>query len=67
MYPNIWEYCNLIGWVIENEDYTKEDGSFYKSPIRFYLKNGFKIFPNIQFTMKNIRDIRLSWRKANED
>ena len=32
----------LCGWVIDHNNYRKKKGEIYKSPIDFYLKNGFK-------------------------
>lgn len=33
----------LNGWVIDNNLSKKNNGEFYKSPLQFYLKNGFEI------------------------
>ena len=32
---------SLNGWVSDGEKDVKQNGSFYKSPMQFYLKNGF--------------------------
>ena len=34
----------LNGWVIDHENYSKNDGQQYKSPLLFYKKNDFQIF-----------------------
>jgi len=33
----------LCGWVIDHNNYVKQDGSIYHSPLQFYQKNGFMI------------------------
>ncbi|MEO9013155.1 MAG: GNAT family N-acetyltransferase, partial [Ginsengibacter sp.] len=37
------EAIELNGWVVDAETYKKQDGKPYKSPIEFYIKNGFSI------------------------
>lgn len=51
----------LNGWVVDNDDQSKQNGSNYRSPLGFYKKNGFEIIPDIQFK-KNIPGIRVRWQ-----
>lgn len=36
------------GWIIDREDYLKQNGELYQSPIGFYRKLGFEIIENIR-------------------
>ena len=56
----------LVGWVIDNDNEFKRNGSYYKSPIAFYRKNGFKIQPDIRLEKKNISGIKVIWKKAGD-
>jgi hypothetical protein len=51
----------LNGWVIDNDEELKQNGENYKSPIGFYIKNGFDIRTDIQKKKKNINGIRVIW------
>jgi GNAT superfamily N-acetyltransferase len=37
------ENKTLNGWVIDHSNAKMSDGSFYRSPMTFYLKNGFAV------------------------
>ena len=37
------EESELNGWVIEHDNDLKQNGEKYKSPLGFYLKNGFEV------------------------
>ncbi|MHA1973435.1 MAG: GNAT family N-acetyltransferase [Candidatus Hodarchaeales archaeon] len=51
----------LHGWVIPFNDYKKEDGSYYKSPINFYLKLGFKIGDDYYVEKKDLHLVEVYW------
>ncbi|MFT5780517.1 MAG: GNAT superfamily N-acetyltransferase [Crocinitomicaceae bacterium] len=51
----------LHGWAVESSKYKKMDGTFYKSPIDFYRKNGFEIIPEVQFTTEQLTAIKIQW------
>jgi len=53
----------LNGWVIDHNNYKKTNGKFYKSPIQFYLKNNFKLVPEIRLALPNISAIKIKWVK----
>lgn len=53
----------LNGWVIEHNNYKKTNGNIYKSPIQFYLKNNFKLVPEIRLALPNISAIKIKWVK----
>lgn len=53
----------LNGWVINSSDFKKENGEIYQSPVGFYVKNGFKIFPNIRFETDILTTIKIKWKR----
>jgi GNAT superfamily N-acetyltransferase len=54
----------LYGWVIPNDGEIKSDGGTYKSPVGFYLKNGFEVLNNIAHKKKGITGIKVKWKKS---
>lgn len=51
----------LNGWVTNhNKDY-KNNGEIYKSPLGFYLKNGFKVIENQVLKTDKISAIKIFW------
>ena len=53
----------LNGWVIDHENDKKRNGAFYKSPLRFYLKNGFKKLSGIRLELDKISALKIKWKK----
>lgn len=53
----------LSGWVIDKTDYLKQNGNFYKSPIPFYLKNGFHKLPEIRLELTHLSAVKIQWKK----
>ena len=53
----------LSGWVTDHDQFMKEDGSFYKSPIHFYTKNGFTIYPEITLRSEKLSAVKIRWQK----
>lgn len=53
----------LNGWVIDHNNYKKKNGNYYKSPLSFYLKNGFKEIPEIRLASEKITAIKIQWKK----
>lgn len=55
----------LNGWVIPSNKETKSDGSIYKSPVGFYLKNDFEILNSSEQDKNGITGIKLRWKKSS--
>ena len=55
--------ADLNGWVISSNDYLKSNGSVYRSPVGFYLKNDFQIHKDIRLETDKISAIKISWEK----
>ena len=53
----------LYGWVVEDNIYIKGDGNVYKSPLAFYLKNGFTK-DNVTNETPILKTTRISWKKT---
>jgi GNAT superfamily N-acetyltransferase len=54
---------HLNGWVIDHNKYLKQDGNHYKSPLQFYIKNGFKIIPTIRLELEKISAVKIHYKK----
>lgn len=57
------DHVKLNGWVIDNNEYIKENGSIYHSPISFYAKNGFELKPEIRIDNDKISAVKIYWTK----
>lgn len=53
----------LNGWVIDHDKDRRKDGEVYHSPLSFYLKNGFKVFPEIRLEIPILSAVKISWQK----
>jgi len=54
-------YPALNGWVIDKEGSLRQDGSFYKVPLDFYLKNHFVVKPNKRLEHSSISAVKIQW------
>ncbi len=52
----------LNGWVIDHVKYLKKDGSTYRSPLGFYLKNNFKVVKETRLELPKISAVKIIWR-----
>lgn len=50
---------NLQGWVVDHDGDVKADGSPYPSPIDFYVKLGFGIYPEQRFEKPGISCVKI--------
>ena len=53
----------LNGWVIDHNNHKKKNGEMYRSPLNFYLKNGFEALSNVRLELKNISAVKIIWKK----
>lgn len=51
----------FYGWVIDHNDDQKSDGTYYQSPMPFYLKHGFEILPDRRIDTEMIRAVLIKW------
>lgn len=53
----------LNGWVIDSHEEETINGYKYRSPLNFYLKNGFHILENNRFEKDKISAVQVQWKK----
>lgn len=51
----------LNGWVIDYGNATMSDGSFYRSPLAFYLKNDFQVISHQRIDNEVISAVKIQW------
>lgn len=56
----------LNGWVIDSDNYLKQDGSSYSSPLGFYLKNGFELIPECRLENEKLSAVKIKWTKHDQ-
>lgn len=49
----------FVGWVIDHHHDLKQNGEFYKTPIGFYLKNGFEILTHERIESEMISAVKV--------
>lgn len=54
---------DLSGWVIDHNSDRKKNGEIYRSPMDFYLKNGFKRLEKVRLELEKISAVKIKWRK----
>ncbi|MHA2248915.1 MAG: GNAT family N-acetyltransferase [Candidatus Kariarchaeaceae archaeon] len=55
-------YKELCGWIIMIDNYLKRDGSIYKSPVKFYEKNGFQVTGRRSIEYENVELWEIKWK-----
>ncbi len=53
---DLGEFC---GWVIDHNDYLKQNGETYQSPLSFYKKHGFEILNDIRSASELIKAVKI--------
>lgn len=53
----------LCGWVVEHNQYTRQNGEPYRSPLKFYEKNGFTIDPQTRQESENLAAVKIAWKQ----
>lgn len=54
----------LCGWVVAHNQYTKQNGELYPSPLKFYEKNGFTIDPEIRLETEKLSAVKIVWEQT---
>ncbi|RKR10244.1 hypothetical protein C8C83_1917 [Flavobacterium sp. 90] len=54
---------SLNGWVIDHENEVKQNGNFYKSPMPFYIKNGFAIITETRIENEKMSAVKINWKE----
>src|SRR4051794_31751751 len=53
----------LCGWVIDHDNDVKQDGQPYKSPLKFYEKNGFLIRSDTRLDTDKLSAVKIVWER----
>jgi hypothetical protein len=53
----------LNGWVADHDRDIKTDGTYYISPLPFYLKNDFKVIPECRLENEILSAVKIVWDK----
>lgn len=53
----------INGWVVEHDNYLKNNGEIYQSPLGFYEKKGFEILHDVRWLTKNLSTVKIRWTK----
>ena len=54
---------SLNGWVIDHENEVKQNNEFYKSPMPFYIKNGFTILAKTRIENEKMSAVKINWTR----
>jgi GNAT superfamily N-acetyltransferase len=54
------DFTHLYGWVIDHDEDLKANGENYRSPLHFYLNNGFQIVPNARIENEFLKAVKIS-------
>lgn len=52
----------LNGWVTDHDNEVKQNNKIYKSPMTFYLKNGFIILAETRLENEKMSAVKINWR-----
>lgn len=53
----------LNGWVIDHDRAIRSDGTPYRSPLGFYLKNDFKLLSDTRLELDKISAVKIVWER----
>lgn len=53
----------LNGWVIDHNSDKKSNGSIYKSPLDFYIKNNFNVINDTRLELEIMSAVKIKWTK----
>jgi GNAT superfamily N-acetyltransferase len=51
----------INGWVMDLEKDVKTNGETYRSPLGFYLKNGFEILSDMRLENEQLSAVKIKW------
>ena len=52
---------NLYGWAVDHDHYYKANSEPYRSPLKFYLKNGFTVDGNQRLKSEVLSAVMIHW------
>ncbi|MTH17878.1 hypothetical protein [Flavobacterium sp. LC2016-01] len=54
---------SLNGWVVDHQNEIKQNATHYKSPMPFYIKNGFTILTEIRIENEKMSGVKINWKR----
>jgi GNAT superfamily N-acetyltransferase len=54
---------SLNGWVVDHENDVKQNKEQYRSPLLFYVKNGFVICNEMRIENQKISAVKINWKQ----
>ncbi len=57
------DYTEFYGWVIDHDHAIKSNGSYYQSPMPFYIKQGFEILTDIRINTNMLQAVLIKWKQ----
>lgn len=54
---------SLCGWVVDHDNYKKQNGEVYRSPLSFYKKNDFITIPDQRIESGELSAVKIYWQK----
>jgi GNAT superfamily N-acetyltransferase len=61
------ENTSFFGWVIDHDDDLKSNGEVYRSPLSFYLKNGFEVVHDQRLDTPMISAVLVKWSEQDKN
>ncbi len=55
------DVSKLCGWVADRSTDLKQNGDIYRSPMAFYLKNGFNVIEDQRLENEKISAVKIEW------
>ena len=55
---------NLYGWVMDHDSDIKNNSQPYKSPLGFYIKNGFTTYPDVRIDTEKLSAVKIGWTRG---
>jgi GNAT superfamily N-acetyltransferase len=53
----------LNGWVTDHDRDVRRNGKPYRSPMGFYLKNGFEVLSDVRLEVPELSAVKIRWKK----
>lgn len=53
----------LNGWVTDHDRDVKRNGQLYRSPMGFYVKNGFEVLEDVRLETEELSVVKIRWKR----
>jgi len=57
------DHHEFYGWVIDHDNDLKIDGNNYRSPLPFYIKQGFEVLNDIRIDNEMLSAVKIKWSR----